>query len=180
MSRRAGRDASAAADVVIGGRPDRGSGRAGAGGTRTYEAAGRRRAHGSEDPTSRPAFRHRRLGPGPATADIAAMDNVTHALAGLLLAETTVALVGRRSAEPPGAEPSGAGLRRTAAVIGVVGAELPDADLLYAGPILDLMDMGRLGYLLHHRGHTHTIVFALAGALVLWGIALLARRGRPP
>jgi inner membrane protein len=102
------------------------------------------------------------------------MDNVTHALAGLLLAEATVALVGRRRAEPPGA-----GLRRTAAVIGVVGAELPDADLLYAGPILDLMDMGRLGYLLHHRGHTHTIVFALAGALVLWGIALLARRGRP-
>jgi len=35
--------------------------------------------------------------------------------------------------------------------------------------------MGKLGYLLHHRGHTHTVVFALAAALLLWGIAMLVR-----
>ena len=102
------------------------------------------------------------------------MDNVTHALAGLLLAEATVAAVARRTGDAPSA-----GLRRAAIAIGVVGAELPDADILYAGPVLDLLGMGQLGYLLHHRGHTHTLVFGLAAAIVLWAIARLARRGQP-
>ena len=96
------------------------------------------------------------------------MDNVTHALAGLLLAEATTALVARRTHAPPAP-----GFRRAAAVLGVVAAELPDADLLYAGPVLG---MGKLGYLLHHRGHTHTIVFAVVAALVLWGATLALRR----
>jgi inner membrane protein len=100
------------------------------------------------------------------------MDNVTHALAGLLLAETTLALAERRSGRP--ASP---GLRRAAAVVGVLTAELPDADLLYAGPALG---MGNLGYLLHHRGHTHTVPFAVAAALLVWGVALALRgRGAP-
>jgi inner membrane protein len=95
------------------------------------------------------------------------MDNVTHALAGLLLGEATVAVASRRS-------PVSAGFRRAALVLGVVAAELPDADLLYAGPVLG---MGKLGYMLHHRGHTHTVVFALLGALALWGITLAIARG---
>lgn len=96
------------------------------------------------------------------------MDNVTHALAGALLAAATVSLVERRTDRP--ATP---GFGRAAMILGVVAAELPDADLLYAGPVLG---MGKLGYLLHHRGHTHTIVFAVAAALLLWGAALLLRR----
>jgi inner membrane protein len=40
--------------------------------------------------------------------------------------------------------------------------------------------MGRLGYLLHHRGHTHTVLFALAAALLMWGVAVALRRGEPP
>ena len=97
------------------------------------------------------------------------MDNVTHALAGGLLAAATVAIVERRS-------PSSLGFRRTAAIVGVITAELPDSDLLYAGP---LMGMGKLGYLLHHRGHTHTVLFALAAALLVWAIARAASRGAP-
>jgi inner membrane protein len=97
------------------------------------------------------------------------MDNVTHALAGALLAAATVAIVERRAAASPG-------FRRTAALVGVITAELPDADLLYAGPV---MGMGKLGYLLHHRGHTHTIVFALAAALLVWVVARAASRGAP-
>lgn len=101
------------------------------------------------------------------------MDNVTHALAGLLLAEGAVALAERRAGRP--ASP---GIRRAAAIVGVVTAELPDIDIAYAGPALG---MGPLGYLLHHRGHTHTLVFAVLAALLVWGIALaVRRRGRAP
>ena len=96
------------------------------------------------------------------------MDNVTHALAGLLIAEATVTLAERRAAAP--ASP---GLRRTAAIVGVITAELPDIDVFYSGAVLGI---GKLGYLLHHRGHTHTVVFALLGALLVWGIALAVRR----
>ncbi|MDF1504778.1 metal-dependent hydrolase [Roseisolibacter sp. H3M3-2] len=96
------------------------------------------------------------------------MDNVTHALAGALMGAAATALVERRAGRP-----STQGFGRVAMLLGVVAAELPDADLLYAGPVLG---MGRLGYLLHHRGHTHTVVFALAAALLLWGAALARRR----
>jgi inner membrane protein len=58
--------------------------------------------------------------------------------------------------------------RRALSVLGVVAAEFPDSDLLYSGPVLR---MGPLGYLLHHRGHTHTIVWAVISAVVLWVVA---------
>ena len=93
--------------------------------------------------------------------------------AGGLLAAATVSIVERRTGRP--ATP---GYGRAAMILGVIAAELPDADLLYAGPVLG---MGKLGYLLHHRGHTHTVVFAVAAALLLWGVALRRRHGaRPP
>lgn len=119
------------------------------------------------------------------------MDNVTHALAGVLIGEAAVAWVERRrgsdahrgqhgtSRAPttPTADTGGAsaGFRRAALIAGIVTAELPDADLLYAGPLLR---MGKLGYLLHHRGHTHTVVVALLGALVVWWATLALWRGR--
>ena len=96
------------------------------------------------------------------------MDNVTHALAGLLLADLTTRQLARRDGRPVDRS-----VRRTAAVLGIAAAEFPDLDLLYSGPVLG---MGKLGYLLHHRGHTHTIVVALVSALVLWGLALVLSR----
>jgi inner membrane protein len=96
------------------------------------------------------------------------MDNVTHTLAGLLLAEATTRLRTRR-----GEAPSEAGARR-AWLVGAVASNLPDADQLYTG-----LTGGKLGYLLHHRGHTHTLpvalVLGLATAAVAFAIA--ARRG---
>ncbi|MHB1222687.1 MAG: metal-dependent hydrolase [Gemmatimonadaceae bacterium] len=97
------------------------------------------------------------------------MDNVTHALAGCLIAATAVALVERRSGEP-----AAPGFRSTAAILGLVTAELPDADLVYSGSVLG---MGKLGYLLHHRGHTHTLLFAVLAAVLAWGVVLILRRG---
>jgi len=96
------------------------------------------------------------------------MDNVTHALAGLLLADIAVRVLERRQGTPVERP-----VRRAAAVLGVVAAELPDLDILYSGPVLG---MGKLGYLLHHRGHTHTLLVAIAAAFVLWGLAMALQR----
>lgn len=96
------------------------------------------------------------------------MDNVTHSLAGLLLAETMARLRARHA----NAERS-AGLGAVAAVSSVVAANLPDADLLYSG-----LGGDRLGYMLHHRGHTHTVVMAILGAILVWAATSLVCRWR--
>lgn len=86
------------------------------------------------------------------------------------MADATVSSVQRRigRASPSRVEaPSLARFRRAAVVLGIAAAEFPDADLVYSGP---MVAMGKLGYLLHHRGHTHTVVWALVSAGVLWWI----------
>jgi inner membrane protein len=96
------------------------------------------------------------------------MDNVTHSLAGLLLAEATVRLRARGT----GVEPSPR-FRLFAAVSSMVAANLPDSDLFYTGVGRD-----RLVYLLHHRGYTHTVVMALLGAVLLWLVVSAVWRWR--
>lgn len=96
------------------------------------------------------------------------MDNVTHSLAGLLLAEGAVQLR-RRATEM---EPSPR-FRAAAALSSMVAANLPDFDLIYTG-----LGGDRLAYMLHHRGYTHTFVLALVGAFVVWGVALAIWRWR--
>lgn len=96
------------------------------------------------------------------------MDNVTHTLAGLVVAEAAV----RLRARTQGTEPSPR-FRAFAAVSSLLAANLPDFDLLYTGVGGD-----RLAYMLHHRGHTHTVVLAILGAALLWGAASLVWRWR--
>lgn len=96
------------------------------------------------------------------------MDNVTHSLAGLLLAEATVRLRAHRT----GVEPSPR-FRLFAAVSSMVAANLPDSDLFYTGVGRD-----RLAYLLHHRGYTHTVVMAVLGAVLLWLVVSAVWRWR--
>lgn len=91
------------------------------------------------------------------------MDNVTHALAGLLMADVALQGMAARSGRPVPPR-----VRRATVLLGVVAAEFPDTDLVYSGP---LVGMGPLGYLLHHRGHTHTLVWATLSALALWWVA---------
>ena len=58
--------------------------------------------------------------------------------------------------------------RRTFFIAGVVAANLPDADLVYTR-----ITPAPLGALLHHRGHTHTIVgVAVLGAMMIAVCAL--------
>jgi inner membrane protein len=79
------------------------------------------------------------------------MDNITHSLVGVAIAD----VMARRTTKS----------RRPLLVgTGVVAANLPDIDIAYS-----VITPAPLGYLLHHRGHTHTVVglCALAVALAL-------------
>lgn len=98
------------------------------------------------------------------------MDNVTHSLAGLLLAESTARLRARAGGSEPAAR-----FGAIAAISSMLAANLPDADLFYAG-----LGGDRLGYMLHHRGHTHTVLVAILAALLLWAVVtfLWKWRGR--
>ncbi len=86
------------------------------------------------------------------------MDNITHTIIGTLVGEVAARVApGRRSTLP-------ATTRRNLCVtLAAVGSNLPDADLSYS------FFGGKLSYLLHHRGHTHTVLIAL-----LLGLAALA------
>lgn len=87
------------------------------------------------------------------------MDNVTHSLAGMLLAEAACELYGARPEVRPAAYWTSA-----------LASNLPDIDVVYSS----LLGPPPLGSLLHHRGHTHTLLLALPAA---WLLGWLAFRG---
>lgn len=96
------------------------------------------------------------------------MDNITHSLAGAALAEAALqARSAREGRESP------ARFARLAYLIAGLANNLPDADVLYTR-----ITPGKLGSLLHHRGHTHTLPVGLllGAALVALAIALARRR----
>lgn len=90
------------------------------------------------------------------------MDNVTHSFVGAAIAECVVP----RDASP-----------RTRTVLigtGIVAANAPDVDLLYSS-----ITEAPLGYLLHHRGHSHTLPGLMALAFVIWMATRLLPRVSP-
>src|SRR5262245_47197627 len=82
------------------------------------------------------------------------MDNVTHTLVGALVGEAAARL-------GPRALPLE---RRRWLLVPTlaIGSNLPDIDLVYTTLV-----RGKLDYLLHHRGYTHTVLGALALSLLL-------------
>jgi inner membrane protein len=80
------------------------------------------------------------------------LENLTHSLVGAALAQ---------AAAP---RTLSASQHRLLIAAGLVSANLPDADLLYVG-----ITPEPLGYLLHHRGHTHTVVGLAVQAVLLAG-----------
>lgn len=94
------------------------------------------------------------------------MENLSHSLIGLVAGESFARCT--RSGE--NAE-SGRGLPQTArrslfVALGVIGGNLPDADLAWSYSSSE----GRLGYILEHRGYTHSLVGCLVlGALLYVG-----------
>lgn len=79
------------------------------------------------------------------------MDNITHAFIGAAMAECAVP----RSASPRA--------RTVFMCAGVIAANAPDVDLLYSGIIEE-----PLGYLLHHRGHSHTLPGVGVLGFLIW------------
>jgi inner membrane protein len=92
------------------------------------------------------------------------LDNVTHALAGMLLAEAVLVARGETRQR----------VRAAAYWVSALANNLPDIDIVYTW----ITEPKPLGSLLHHRGHTHTLLFAVPAAWLL-GLAVwrwLSRR----
>ena len=89
------------------------------------------------------------------------MDNLTHSIIGLAAGE----LIERTLPAEPTPERARA-RHRLLLVTGALASNFPDIDLAFM-PFLSRP----LGYLLEHRGHTHTLLFAVPEALLL--VALL-------
>jgi inner membrane protein len=96
------------------------------------------------------------------------MENIAHAFAGLLVAQGVVAFRGRRA----GAAPSER-FARYAAWVSALANNVPDGDL-----VLTPLTGGKLGYLMHHRGHTHTIVVGVVLGLLVALVATALARAR--
>jgi inner membrane protein len=89
------------------------------------------------------------------------MDNLTHSLIGAVTGDMAARFAPAAKSSLPEAT-----RRNLFMTLMVVGNNLPDADLLYTG-ILD----GNLGYLLHHRGHTHTLIGAVVAAALMFALS---------
>ena len=95
------------------------------------------------------------------------MENVAHALAGALLAEGVIQLRARRGSPPSPRE------ARWLAAGSALANNLPDLDVTYA-----YAADGPLGYLLHHRGHTHTLLGGVVLGVVFGVVLVLLARWR--
>jgi inner membrane protein len=117
------------------------------------------------------------------------VDNATHSLVGLLVADALWLTLKSRAenrgkalelgsvagAELPGHTATDMARARGALrLLSVVANNLCDLDISYATLL-----GGKLGYLLHHRGHTHTLPVAIGLGLALFALAYtLTRRSR--
>lgn len=88
------------------------------------------------------------------------MDNITHSLFGVATAKIINAKVNK------------SGDKKTTAFIyfvSIFAANFPDLDIL-----MSLIDPGPLGYLLHHRGHTHTFLYLIPQLFLLYVLSIFA------
>jgi inner membrane protein len=88
------------------------------------------------------------------------MDNLSHSVASLLAGE-----IMHRSLPPEKDEGDHKLRRQLMLVTCALAGNFPDLDLVLT-PLLP----APLGYLLHHRGHTHTVLYALPQMLLLAGL----------
>lgn len=94
------------------------------------------------------------------------MDNLTHTIIGLAVGQAATRLRALRDRE------AATRLRATLWTVSALANNIPDLDIIYT-PITD----GRIGGLLHHRGHTHTLVLApFIAAFLLLAVRLFSPR----
>lgn len=84
------------------------------------------------------------------------MDNLTHSLFGVALAEGAYQLVRRKAKDPSKIK------RHSFYWVSIGANNFPDLDIIYR-----FFDDSSLGYLLTHRGHTHTLLWAIPQALLV-------------
>lgn len=92
------------------------------------------------------------------------MDNLTHTLIGLAAGEVAA----RVTRVDPAGLPADS-RRTTLLVMGMVGGNLPDIDLLWS---MQPFASDSLGYLLDHRGYTHTLLGCVAMAAAMYAAVL--------
>lgn len=99
------------------------------------------------------------------------MDNLTHTLIGALVGEAVARTMPRAHTDLPEQT-----RRNLCVTLAAIGSNLPDSDLLYS------FFGGKVNYLLHHRGHTHTILIALLLGAAMFGLTRwwLRRRNLQP
>jgi inner membrane protein len=95
------------------------------------------------------------------------LDNVTHSVVGLLMAQAAIAFRERASGTMTPLT------RSSAVLVSVLGNNAPDIDSAYASLITN-----PLGSLLHHRGHTHTFMLVPVLAALSLGVTLVIARLR--
>lgn len=83
------------------------------------------------------------------------MDNLTHSLAGALIGDATCDLKQSKN-------------RSLLVTASIIANNFPDIDGVYTRIMPP-----PLGYLLHHRGHTHTLLGLIPQALLIYGLLLL-------
>lgn len=93
------------------------------------------------------------------------MDNFTHAVAGMVLAEAAAQYHAKDETLPK--------WRAAAYFTAIFTNNAADLDFLWV-PLTG----GRIGYLMHHRGHTHTLLAALPIALLALGLVFAWSRLR--
>jgi inner membrane protein len=99
------------------------------------------------------------------------MDNLTHTFIGLAVGHAAWHSYRARTKRPAAAER----LRVPFLALSAVANNFPDLDFVYARTLAP----GKLGYMIHHRGYTHTLVTApLQALLILACFALYARSRR--
>lgn len=86
------------------------------------------------------------------------MDNLTHTLISVMAGEA----IARAAPSRPDGMPADARRDMIVATM-AIGGNFPDLDFLYSS-----FTDSKLDYLLHHRGHTHTVIGALAIAALLY------------
>jgi inner membrane protein len=86
-----------------------------------------------------------------------AVDNLTHTLISVMVGEAIY------RSTPPSPVLTESARRNVAIAVMVIGGNLPDLDVFYTA-----LAGTKLDYLLHHRGHTHTIIGALILSLLLF------------
>jgi inner membrane protein len=103
------------------------------------------------------------------------VDNLTHTLIGLAAGECVARSVRTRGVTPTSGGISDPVRRNVLLALGMVGGNLPDADLLWSMPALT---SDPLAYVVQHRGYTHTLLGCAVLALLLFAATLAVMRWR--